>query len=291
MAVLVKSGGAWKAASPYVKQGGVWVRPLHVHVKQGGAWKPLWSYSWQTGTWGSCSASCGGGTQTRTATCRRSDGVDLPDAYCAGITKPATSTACNTQSCVTYSWQVGDWSTCSIPCTGGTQSRTVYCRRSTDNAIVSDAYCSADRPVQNQSCNSGIACHYGWQADSWGSASSACGHGTRSRTVVCRRGAGGSVIVADSFCPAGTKPAASEATYVCTGCVNNESSIIEAKLLQSAGQGYTYATLRAALISASGSVLGWWTAYGKAESICPWPNRNCCETAGYTYISPNATRY
>ncbi|MDR0651219.1 MAG: hypothetical protein LBG59_07685, partial [Candidatus Peribacteria bacterium] len=58
------------------------------------------TYSWSTSSYGSCSASCGGGTQTRTVTCKSSDGSTVADSYCSG-TKPTTSQSCNTQLCPT----------------------------------------------------------------------------------------------------------------------------------------------------------------------------------------------
>ena len=61
--------------------------------------KPIWNYWWTLGNWGACSASCGGGTQTRTVTCTRTNNVVKSDSFCSDITKPSTSQACNTQSC------------------------------------------------------------------------------------------------------------------------------------------------------------------------------------------------
>jgi len=55
-------------------------------------------YSWHTGDWSSCSAPCGGGTQTRTVWCEREDGTTVNDSKCGG-SKPDASTACNTQAC------------------------------------------------------------------------------------------------------------------------------------------------------------------------------------------------
>jgi hypothetical protein len=53
--------------------------------------------TWNVGPWGACSASCGGGSQTRTVECRDSSGV-RPDSVCT-VAKPATQQACNTQGC------------------------------------------------------------------------------------------------------------------------------------------------------------------------------------------------
>lgn len=49
---------------------------------------------WIPGGWGSCSASCGGGTQTQSVTCSGS--------CCDPSTKPATWQYCNTQACPWY---------------------------------------------------------------------------------------------------------------------------------------------------------------------------------------------
>tara|TARA_Y100001960_G_C14774839_1_gene882449 strand:- start:1339 stop:2259 length:921 start_codon:yes stop_codon:yes gene_type:complete len=46
---------------------------------------------WQAGSWGGCNKTCGGGTQTRSVTCKANH--FCPDA------KPAASQACNTHGC------------------------------------------------------------------------------------------------------------------------------------------------------------------------------------------------
>jgi hypothetical protein len=60
------------------------------------------TYSYSYGGWGSCSVSCGGGTQYRSATCYRSDGAVVGNSYC-GAAAP-TAQSCNTQACASSKW-------------------------------------------------------------------------------------------------------------------------------------------------------------------------------------------
>ena len=102
MAVWSRVGGAWKTADLfYARVGGAWKHTLNVWVRTGGAWKAAFSYSYKYGNWSACSENCGGGTQTRTATCTRSDGRAVSDTFCTkyGLTKGATSRDCNTDAC------------------------------------------------------------------------------------------------------------------------------------------------------------------------------------------------
>jgi hypothetical protein len=108
---------------------------------------------WSASSWGSCSKSCGGGTQSRSVTCSYSGG-------CTG-SKPSSSRSCNTHSCPvqqprSYSWTHGSasWSACNKSCGGGTQSIWLGCWDNTARKLVSSSNCNAaTRPQTVRSCN------------------------------------------------------------------------------------------------------------------------------------------
>eukprot|EP00237_Pycnococcus_provasolii_P001804 CAMPEP_0119205734 /NCGR_PEP_ID=MMETSP1316-20130426/40033_1 /TAXON_ID=41880 /ORGANISM="Pycnococcus provasolii, Strain RCC2336" /LENGTH=387 /DNA_ID=CAMNT_0007202123 /DNA_START=371 /DNA_END=1530 /DNA_ORIENTATION=+ len=95
---------------------------------------PPLTYSYATGSWSSCSATCGGGTETRSVTCKQSDGQSVSDSYCSD-SKPSISQSCNTQECLTYSYSTGLWSSCSATCGGGTETRSVTCKQSDGQSV------------------------------------------------------------------------------------------------------------------------------------------------------------
>ncbi len=137
------------------------------------------------GNWGSCSASCGGGTQTRLVECRSTIGYTVNDWQCTG-TMPANSQSCNTQSCTTYSWVTGTWGSC----VNNQQARSVTCKNN-NGQTVSEYNCTGSKPSTTQSCNSWS---YAWKTGNWGT----CQNNVQDRTVLCERDDG--VIVANTNC-------------------------------------------------------------------------------------------
>ncbi|MCR9097549.1 MAG: hypothetical protein NXI30_25305, partial [bacterium] len=110
------------------------------------------SYDWVTGAYGTCSAACGGGTQTRSVVCDDGFGNVVADAFCDPGSRPVDTQSCNTQAC-SYDWVTGLYGTCSAACGGGTQTRSVVCEDELGN-VASDALCDPElRPADSQACN------------------------------------------------------------------------------------------------------------------------------------------
>ncbi|MBX3020935.1 MAG: thrombospondin type-1 domain-containing protein [Bdellovibrionales bacterium] len=162
------------------------------------------TYYWYTGDYGMCSKPCGGGSQIAPTECRRtSDGVTVSDSYCNG-TRPTGVRSCQMQACTssTYSWNIGDYGTCSKTCGGGTKARTVLCQNNSSGTTVADSFCSSPKPATSATCNTDVCggtATYAWDVKP-GACSVQCGGGTATDTVTCKKSDGSTV--ADSFCPA-----------------------------------------------------------------------------------------
>lgn len=114
----------------------------------------FYTFAWNPTAWGTCSLSCGGGTHSRTVSCKRSDGAAAPDTSCDGA-KPPTSESCNTQSCCTPSWYVYAQDGCSASCGGGWSTR--YWTDGCGNGSADSVSCNT------QSCcasNAGQSCSF-----------------------------------------------------------------------------------------------------------------------------------
>ena len=176
------------------------------------------SYDWISGAWQDPGASCTANeSQTRSVTCRRSDGTTVANSNCDAGSKPATSQTVADYSGCSYSWNTTAWQDPGASCTASeSQTRTVTCRRS-DGTTVADSNCSGTKPASTQTVADYSGCSYSWQASGFGAWSNTCtSNATRTQTVTCRRSDG--TTVSDSNCNAGTKPATSETSAVYSGC-------------------------------------------------------------------------
>jgi hypothetical protein len=249
-------------------------------------------YSWNAGGWGAWSTTCGQASQSRTVTCRRSDGATVADASCAGAgTKPDSSQSAYQVSGCGYSWQTGSYGAAAAACGSSSQSRSVWCQRS-DGTTVSDSYCGSGKPATSQSTTDYSACGYGWTYGGWSTTSQSCGAINQSRSVWCRRSDG--VTVADGYCGSG-KPSTSQsyadyssctysvsgwsgysyasscststtATQTATGCRRSDGTAVDVSVCASNGVATTQTTQTSNLSSCSYSwQTGGWSAQ---QNVC-----------------------
>ena len=115
MPLNIEVSGAWKnAGQAHAAVSGTWKKLRNVHIGVDGVWKPLWTYTWKTGDWSECSADCGGGTQTRSVSCQRTDGLIVEDVFCDAENKPASSQTCNEQGCEECGYEFDDNATLTL---------------------------------------------------------------------------------------------------------------------------------------------------------------------------------
>jgi hypothetical protein len=169
-------------------------------------------------SWGTCSATCGGGDQTRTRA------ITTQPSYGGAACPDLTETqACNTNpcpvDCVVSDWS--SWGTCSAACGGGDQTRT---RTITTQPSIGGAACPD--LTETQACNTNpcpVDCVVSdWS--SWGTCSAACGGGdqTRTRTITTQPSYGGAA------CPDLTETQACNTNPCPVDCPNDMCHEIEA---------------------------------------------------------------
>ena len=152
-------------------------------------------YRWRTGTYTECSRTCEG-TQTRDVFCAYvyPSGAYEPvqqNISCirnASLEIPVDRQSCGEQ-CPTFSWVTETYGECSAICGPGTQTRVVYCRRTTNSSQLragdSDCSFAGVKPRESRPCSPQPMCEYdGLQ---WSGCSVTCGAGTRTRNVRCYR--------------------------------------------------------------------------------------------------------
>eukprot|EP00441_Pelagodinium_beii_P043654 CAMPEP_0197634238 /NCGR_PEP_ID=MMETSP1338-20131121/10378_1 /TAXON_ID=43686 ORGANISM="Pelagodinium beii, Strain RCC1491" /NCGR_SAMPLE_ID=MMETSP1338 /ASSEMBLY_ACC=CAM_ASM_000754 /LENGTH=2376 /DNA_ID=CAMNT_0043206061 /DNA_START=128 /DNA_END=7258 /DNA_ORIENTATION=+ len=103
------------------------------------------SFVWHATPWSLCSKKCGGGSQTRTVTCRdTASKATVDDSNCDADDKDDASRLCNVQTCpedIAY-WKPGQWSPCNATCGKGYATREVLCIDGAGNQL-GDSACEA----------------------------------------------------------------------------------------------------------------------------------------------------
>jgi hypothetical protein len=130
-------------------------------------------YRWEVASeFGECTMPCGGGISARSVLCRTiSTGTVVPDILCANIEaalKPAPTRSCNTRPCVSYAYDVTEWSACnSTSC--GWRERDVRCvsinstsaTPATATVVVNQSLCDAAgllKPTAAEACLASCFC-------------------------------------------------------------------------------------------------------------------------------------
>jgi hypothetical protein len=135
------------------------------------------------GSWGSCSASCGGGTQDFTITTPAANG---------GLACPTPTTRpCNEFSCASPINCQGSWGACSASCDGGMQSYNI-------TTVPANGGTACPSPITRScnefSCSSPINCQ-----GSWGTCSATCGGGSQEFNVTTAPANGGTACPTPSI--------------------------------------------------------------------------------------------
>lgn len=177
--------------------------------------------SWTVGRWSECSQDCGSGKRYRQVVCMQktsqasSDVVD--DSLCLEP-RPLSEEGCKEASCPTV-WRLGNWSTCSVTCGRGWQSREVSClsvpsgkatviSQVPPQVLLPDGQCRhTQKPTSRQSCTSGrTECPPSamWVTGEWSKCTVTCGNGVQSRIVMCTTSDG----KVSNFCEQSSRPAA-----------------------------------------------------------------------------------
>ncbi|KAF9807223.1 hypothetical protein SFRURICE_008616 [Spodoptera frugiperda] len=158
-------------------------------------------YNWVHEEFTPCSATCGGGYQTRNVTCRSREELEVVDSnLCDEGLKPPTNQSCNQDPCPAQ-WVAGPWGDCSKRCgSGGVKSREVTCQKVICNgitAIVPDKECLdllGPKPEPTQNCDVDVP-YPAWFVGKWTPCDKLCDEGKQRRQVVCRQKINGRITV------------------------------------------------------------------------------------------------
>ncbi|XP_045118901.1 LOW QUALITY PROTEIN: ADAMTS-like protein 4 [Portunus trituberculatus] len=146
--------------------------------------------SWRVWKFTPCSKTCGGGQQQTVYICTSPTGAILSDDVCESPKPPAQTVHCNPRPCPP-SWQLGEWSQCSVTCGSGVMTRTWACVQEVTPTLtrsVPPAACPgplrAPAVPLIQPCT--MAPCTKWEVTAWTQCSVECGTGLKTRQVTCR---------------------------------------------------------------------------------------------------------
>ncbi|KAJ8724116.1 hypothetical protein PYW07_008096 [Mythimna separata] len=157
-------------------------------------------YNWVHEEFTPCSATCGGGFQTRNVTCRSREELEIvEESLCDEGLRPPTNQSCSPEPCPAQ-WLEGPWGECSQRCgVGGVRAREVTCQKIIDNESVPDEECFdllGPKPEVSQNCNEEVACPT-WFIGHWMVCDKFCGEGKQTRQVVCYQKKDGRIELLD----------------------------------------------------------------------------------------------
>lgn len=179
-------------------------------------------YSWVVSPWQQEGACGSQGVQTRSVSCKRTDGTVVPDSRCIGNgsgPKPIAAQPVEITRTCGYQWDPGAWIDPGASCGSEKQTRDVVCRRS-DGKVADDKLCGEGKPSLEQTVTDFSACTYSWAPGAWSAPTNQCGASTQTREVTCVRSNGDKMP--DAACSAaGAKPALEQQAYVISGCKAN----------------------------------------------------------------------
>ncbi|KAM4662226.1 A disintegrin and metalloproteinase with thrombospondin motifs 13 [Discoglossus pictus] len=111
---------------------------------------------WQVAESGVCSAACGYGISKQRVVCMQTvSGVEaeVDVASCPSHEKPPSIIPCIVTKCY-YSWDVSEWSQCSVTCGNGIQNRQDICTNLKTGQQVSPTFCGhAPKPITLRGCS------------------------------------------------------------------------------------------------------------------------------------------
>ncbi|XP_019410426.1 PREDICTED: ADAMTS-like protein 1 isoform X7 [Crocodylus porosus] len=164
-------------------------------------------YDWEYAGFTECSESCGGGIQEAVVTCLNKQTREITDETLCVTSRrpPQLLKACNPEPCPPR-WEIGKWSTCSLTCGVGLQTRDVFCshllsRDTSETVILADELCHKPKPSLVQACNR-FDCPPSWYPADWQECSQTCGGGAQKQDMLCKqRLADGSILeLPETFC-------------------------------------------------------------------------------------------